>query len=532
MGTEPSTSRLRFPSFLRVTRRFTLCRHALRFSHFSIRPYRFRIRYPHLERAVAGPAPAQPAPHMAVNDFDNDGRADLLIADYSLNTTGLDTRISLFHGLAGQVFGPESVFVGGSGVQSLLTGDLNHDGRPDIVASNGDFNAVANAFTVLLNEGSGPTVSGVLTSAPEPSAYGQPFTVTATLTPSLASAKLSGSVLFWVDNATPVSVALTGNAASLVVASALSVGVHQLAAATVNLTDGTNAYPVQALTSQHTVLPLQVGVTLTASLATASVGQPITFFAAVVNPANSPSSSPAPTGKLTFLESNLPFASGSVAGTTGVTFSASQSFSTPGAHTITVTYSGDSSHVSGSASITVQVIAVAVPTIDDFKIALSPNSVTVKSGQGALTSVALSGIGAYEGTLNLSFGPLPTNGSARFDSASVGLATGSVVSSSLTIGTYSVPVRTAALDRAASRQPALLVAIVGLGLGLLRRRRRGFKDFSLAFIFAALLGSMTGCTTSFESLNLVAPGTYTIPVTATDSLTGTTHTAALTLVVQ
>jgi uncharacterized membrane protein len=48
---------------------------------------------------------------------------------------------------------------------------------------------------------------------------------------------------------------------------------------------------------------------------------------------------------------------------------------------------------------------------------------------------------------------------------------------------------------------------------------------------AALLLSSDGCGNIVYTMNTVAPGTYVIPITATDSSTQVTHATNLTLVV-
>ena len=101
-----------------------------------------------------GPGPGSPVPagswpeSVAAGDFDGDGTLDLAVAN---NTSSGTVTVLLGTGTGG--FGPAagSPVAVGDGPRSVVVGDFNGDGKPDLVASNHSGNDVS----VLLGTGSG-----------------------------------------------------------------------------------------------------------------------------------------------------------------------------------------------------------------------------------------------------------------------------------------------------------------------------------------------------------------------------------------
>jgi hypothetical protein len=98
-----------------------------------------------------------PAPRMtigkcpnfvAVGDFDNDGRQDLVLAN-------ADTRdVSVALGRGDGSFGPEVRFGVGVYPVSVAVADVNNDGRPDLAVAN-EYDSLSNGVSVLLGRGDG-----------------------------------------------------------------------------------------------------------------------------------------------------------------------------------------------------------------------------------------------------------------------------------------------------------------------------------------------------------------------------------------
>ncbi len=77
----------------------------------------------------------------------------------------------------------------------------------------------------------------------------------------------------------------------------------------------------------------------------------------------------------------------------------------------------------------------------------------------------------------------------------------------------------------------MAAAIACATLPLLLFRRRKLRAILIVLAAALSLSTLSGCTNIFYPLTPVAPGTYTIPITATDASSNISHTANFTLIV-
>jgi hypothetical protein len=86
------------------------------------------------------PVPSRPHPHgVAVGDFDGDRHLDLAVESWAENT------VLVFHGNGKAVFArePERLAVGRKPYYKLRAGDLNNDGKDDLVTTNTDGSSVS-----------------------------------------------------------------------------------------------------------------------------------------------------------------------------------------------------------------------------------------------------------------------------------------------------------------------------------------------------------------------------------------------------
>ncbi len=289
---------------------------------------------------------------IVASDLNGDGRADLILLE-----SGLYERpaLAIVHSMAGRSFGPEVNYLGGNGLVDLAVLDVNRDGRPDILVSNGNSSGfsgstIANAVAVLLNQTDVPVVSGTLTSSPKPSAIGQPFTLTATLAPPSPST-LTGNVQFTIDGIDAGSASLSSNAATITAPATLSIGTHTLSATWL----GNSAYPPITLSAIHTIVGVPVNISFTASPNPATVGQLVTLTESVTN---INSADPAPTGSITITDNGTAIANSS----SQLSNTYQHGFIPGGNHTFTLAYSGDANHSPASKSIILTVNSIASAT--------------------------------------------------------------------------------------------------------------------------------------------------------------------------
>jgi VCBS repeat-containing protein len=86
---------------------------------------------------------------VAIGDLNGDGKPDLVVAD---DDTPVGA-VSVLLGNGNGTFQPQTSYPTGPGPTSIAIGDFNRDGRPDIVATNGSFES--NSVSVLLGNGDG-----------------------------------------------------------------------------------------------------------------------------------------------------------------------------------------------------------------------------------------------------------------------------------------------------------------------------------------------------------------------------------------
>jgi hypothetical protein len=161
------------------------------------------------------------------------------------------SMVALIPSNAGRTFGTPRYFLGGEAIDSIQLIDFNHDGKPDLFASNGSWflttSEGSNSFAVLLNRPD--VVKGTLTSSPQPSLAGTPYTVTATLVPFRSQLQtISGNVSFTVDGTSIAPASIANNTATQTISTSLTGGDHQI---TATWAGDENLAPVTVSAVQH-----------------------------------------------------------------------------------------------------------------------------------------------------------------------------------------------------------------------------------------------------------------------------------------
>jgi hypothetical protein len=354
----------------------------------------------------------------------------------------------------------------------------------------------------------GTTTSLLLTPSTYDIIVSKTFTLTAQL--SAAAGVPQGNINIFEDGVQIATAAANAAGMATLALPIKAAGVHEF------LASYAGAAPYPPATSLKLVLPFMLfgtSLQLSASPQTADVGQTVTLNVTVISQDTSFVPSPIVlTDNGNPLGTVLPNASGNA--------SLTVSTLTAGSHTIVATFAGDGSHAAASATTTVTILA------SDFSIALSPPTITLGEGREGQVSVLLSSIGTFGGGLTLGLGALPANMQSAFAPGSVTLAVG---------GSGTAVLRLAAGRTLTAQGRDLRVSGYGVLAALLvllpvMWRRRRFASGLLMLLVVAILAGANGCTDRYIPLQQVAPGTYTIPVTATDGQ-GNTHTAVLTLVI-
>ena len=367
---------------------------------------------------------------IAAADFNGDGKTDLVLTE---NTNNPDNpyensaQILISNGDGTFSFGAIYDSGGGRGfgsnVSSVTTGDLNGDGRPDIVIGNlcepvvrgqivYDINCANGSIGVLLGNGDGTFQYGPSYDIPDANFYSI----------ALADVNGDGKLDYIASTATGVAVSFGNGDGSFqpptVYAALEAIQNVQLAVADLN-GDGGLDIVQPGISGQFAILYNQgfsrttPAVSLQSSLNPSTFGQTVTFTATVT------STSGTPTGTVTFFfvhgAATLPVAL--------VNGSASYSANgiNAGTYSIYAIYSGDSNNsastsaalpqVVNSASSTTTLASSANPTYLGYSVTLTATvvsqyggpvsgTVTFKQGTTTLASVPLSnGQAVYSTTL-------------------------------------------------------------------------------------------------------------------------------------
>jgi hypothetical protein len=284
---------------------------------------------------------------VAVADVNGDGKLDLVdivpAPGFGNFPNGV---VGVLFGNGDGTFQPALTYSpGGQCCKSwLAVGDLNGDGKPDVVVLNGVFgtNFADVTIGVLLNI-SKPPASTTLTSNLNPSIYGQKVIFSARVT-TTGPVPPTGSVVFtwqfFAETFTIGTATLNSNGVATLVKTGLNADLYPLTA--VYRGDVNNLGSASPVLNQ-TVLPTTSAATITSSLNPSRFGQAVTFTVKIHSP------TVMATGPVTFTAGARVLGRAQLSGGRA-TFTTSSLAA--GSTRVTVTYYGDSNIAKSSASVT------------------------------------------------------------------------------------------------------------------------------------------------------------------------------------
>lgn len=190
--------------------------------------------------------------------------------------------------------------------------------------------------TLVADTGCTISTSTALTASPNPSAFGSPVTLTATVT--AAAGTPIGNVTFY-DGATALSnVALSSGSAQLITSS-LSPGLHSL---TASYAGAAGYLPSGSPSVAQTVSKIATTTVIGSNNNPSTLGSSVTFTATVTG------TSGTPLGSVTFLDGATPLAAVSLSG--GVATYTTSAL-TGGNHTINASYGGNGTYFGSNGSV-------------------------------------------------------------------------------------------------------------------------------------------------------------------------------------
>ncbi|WP_433974635.1 FG-GAP-like repeat-containing protein [Tunturiibacter lichenicola] len=348
-----------------------------------------------------------------------------------------------------------------------------------------------------------PSTTALALSA-NSAAPGQQLTVTATVT----GINPTGSVSF-LSSGTSLGAAPVINGVSTLQFSLPATGTFSITATYAGDTNNTSS---TSNTVPLSIALVQSKISLAVSATNANLNQQLNLTATVTGAS--------PTGSVTFVSGTTTLGTATVSnGTATLPYS----FTAAGTYAVVANYAGDSANLA-STSNSVSVVVIA----PDFTISASPSSATITAGQSATTTLTVTPIGGYSGTLHFSCGTLPTSVACTFTPSSL-TPTGAAATVGLTVSTTAPGVAARrTLDRGLSAIAWAGVIFLAFSPKRLWRMNQLLKHSCLLLLLIGALVSLSGCSSGKSpnppNTNPGTPtGAQTIAVTAADSSGNLAH---------
>ena len=237
---------------------------------------------------------------------------------------------------------------------------------------------------------------------------------------------------------------------------------------------------------------------------------------------------PAATGTVSFYDGTTLLGTATLSSGTAVLKVPSLS---AGTHKVTAVYSGDTNFNPATSAPSTLTVAALTPA---FSLSGTPATLSVAIGSTAIATLNLSANAAFSGAVNLTCSGMPTNGTCSITPGSVTLAAAGTSTATLVLTTAGTiaQAKPFSLPWEAPATAASFAALVGAFFT--RRQRRRFLPSLCLGLAVAFSTMLSGCSGSGPSIPKAKAGTYTVTVTATPSGATTTpvQTAQVTLMVR
>lgn len=430
--------------------------------------------------AVAYSSGGHDAASVAIGEVNGDGLLDLLVANQCASSTTCANggTVAVLLGSGDGTF-QLAVPYGSRGNQSaaVAVGDLNADGKPDVIVANQcfDTSCAGGSVSVLLNIT--PKVSTTtLISSLNPSTFGQTVTFAATVAPSA-----TGTITF-TDGTNTLGTAPLANGTATLTTSALAAGTHSITAA---YSGDANFTASSSSALPQTVQPAPSTIGVFSSLSPSIFGQSVTL-SATVTPQNGGSAG----GTVTFYDGTTVLSSVQMSGNSAALTISSLA---AGTHPLTAAYSGDSNVNASTSSVVSQAVNPAATS----------TSVSPSQNPAFLTIPV-----TFTATVTGQFGGA-TSGSVTFYSGTTVLGTSTVSSGRATLahtytatGTLSITASYGGdTNNASSTSPVLSESVTRIPTTATIRSGLNPSTYGQTVVFTGTIDFTPGNPPSNETVN-------------------------------
>ena len=323
----------------------------------------------------------------------------------------------------------------GSGVSTLTISTLSAGSHSITASYTGYSNFASSSSSPLPQTVNRAASATVVSSSFNPSAYGQPITLSSTVAP-LYGGSATGTVTFYDGGNVLGTGNLSGNMASLT-GIILAAGSHKL---TASYSGDSNFLGSTSVPLTQTVNQVTTTTSLHSSSNLVAPNQPVTYTATIISQYGG-----AATGTVTFKDGTVTTPVSVSGGTAALTWT----YSTSGTHSLTATYSGDSNNTGSSSGTLTEYVE---------KLPVTSKTIITTSGSPSLIAQPVT----FTAAITSQYGQIPDGDTVTFFDGTSAIGTSNTAGGLATFSTPSLSAKTHTIKATYAGDPTFATSAASL----------------------------------------------------------------------